>query len=90
VIELKNRIQNIEIVFGTTLRVPFVERNNKWYYYDVRHDDECQGIPCELNNIVFFNHLATIATTKPLQIGRFGYELSEIEQTSIINALYRS
>lgn len=36
------------------------------FVYDVRHDDECQGIPCEIANKVLVNHWGTIVTAKPI------------------------
>ena len=30
------------------------------YTYDVRHDDECRGIPCEIAPFVMVNHWGTI------------------------------
>ena len=32
------------------------------YTYDVRHDDECRGIPCEIAPFVMVNHWGTIIT----------------------------
>ena len=29
------------------------------YAYDVRHDDECRGIPCEIAPFVMVNHWGT-------------------------------
>ena len=26
-----------------------------WYLYEVRHDDECQGIPCEIARRILVN-----------------------------------
>lgn len=31
------------------------------YAYDVRHDDECRGIPCEIAPFVMVNHWGTIS-----------------------------
>lgn len=36
------------------------------YAYDLRHDDEGLGIPCELSRIILVNHLGTIISTQPL------------------------
>ena len=30
------------------------------YAYDVRHDDECRGIPCEIAPFIMVNHWGTI------------------------------
>lgn len=80
--------QNTEILFGSSLRVPKSERDDNLFYYEIRHDDECQGIPCELADFIFVNHLGTIATSKPLNIGKYGYILSDEEQFAVENVLY--
>ena len=38
------------------------------YAYDVRHDDECQGIPCEIAPFVMVNHWGTIILAEPLEL----------------------
>ena len=38
------------------------------YVYDVRHDDECQGIPCEIAPFVMVNHWGTIILAEPLEL----------------------
>ena len=38
------------------------------YVYDVRHDDECQGIPCEIAPFVMVNHWGTIILAEPLDL----------------------
>ena len=38
------------------------------YAYDVRHDDECRGIPCEIAPFVMFNHWGTIILAEPLEL----------------------
>ena len=38
------------------------------YVYDVRHDDECQGIPCQIKEFIMVNHWGTIISTKPLKL----------------------
>lgn len=30
------------------------------YAYDVRHDDDCRGIPCEIAPFIMVNHWGTI------------------------------
>jgi len=82
-------IQHAEIVLATTLRVPKDQRDQNLHYYDVRSDDDGQGIPCEVANFVFINHLCTIATNTELQIGEHGYILSKEEQYAIEDALYQ-
>ena len=36
--------------------------------YDVRHDDECRGIPCEIAPFVIVNHWGTIILAEPLEL----------------------
>ncbi len=38
------------------------------YAYDVRHDDECRGIPCEIVPFVMVNHWGTIILAEPLEL----------------------
>ena len=38
------------------------------YTYDVRHDDECRGIPCEIAPFVMVNHWGTIILAEPLDL----------------------
>ena len=38
------------------------------YAYDVRHDDECRGIPCEIAPFVMVNHWGTIILAEPLEL----------------------
>ena len=33
------------------------------YAYDVRHDDECRGIPCEIAPFIMVNHWGAIIFT---------------------------
>lgn len=37
------------------------------YVYMIRHDDECQGIPCEVAENVMVNHWGTIISKKPIK-----------------------
>lgn len=38
------------------------------YMYEVRHDDECQGIPCQIANWIMVNHLGTLITNEPIDL----------------------
>ena len=38
------------------------------YAYDIRHDDECRGIPCEIAPFVMVNHWGTIILAEPLEL----------------------
>ena len=36
--------------------------------YDIRHDDECQGIMCEIKPYVLVNHWGTIISKSPIDM----------------------
>lgn len=55
------------------------------YAYDVRHDDECQGIPCEVANYIMVNHWGTVLTVEPLDLGEQGYRLLEEEDWDYVS-----
>lgn len=38
------------------------------YAYDVRHDDDQQGVPCELAKYVLVNHWGTVITDEPVEL----------------------
>ena len=38
------------------------------YAYDVWHDDECRGIPCEIALFIMVNHWGTIILAEPLEL----------------------
>lgn len=38
------------------------------YVYDVRHDDDCRGIPCEIAPFIMVNHWGTIILAEPLEL----------------------
>ena len=42
------------------------------YAYDVRHDDECRGIPCEIAPFVMVNHWGTILCRGPFPLDEHG------------------
>lgn len=48
-----------------------LDRNNPelrgLYVYDIRHDDECQGIPCEVAPFIMINHWGTIISKQPIK-----------------------
>ena len=50
------------------------------YCYDIRHDDECQGIACEIKKFVLVNHWGTILSKEEIPIkGNMTQYLSEDE-----------
>ena len=38
------------------------------YAYDVRHDADCRGIPCEIAPFIMVNQWGTIILTEPLEL----------------------
>ena len=40
------------------------------YLYEVRHDDDCQGIPCEIAEKIYVNHWGTLITNKPIRLDK--------------------
>ena len=52
----------------TSIRVKRDTVPDGLYAYDVRHDDECRGIPCEIAPFVMVNHWGTIILAEPLEL----------------------
>lgn len=50
------------------------------YKYEVRHDDECQGIMCEIAKRIFVNHWGTILSKEEIDLGSDGYLLIDEEK----------
>ena len=38
------------------------------YLYEVRHDDDMQGIPCEIAERILVNHWGTVISNKPIAL----------------------
>lgn len=47
------------------------------FCYDVRHDDECQGIACEVKPFVKINHWGTIISKTEIPLEEGSYYLSD-------------
>lgn len=45
------------------------------YAYDIRHDDDCQGIACEIARFIMVNHWGTVLMLEPLDLGDKGFLL---------------
>ena len=43
-------------------------KQNRLYDNDVRHDEECRGIPCEIAPFVMVNHWGTIILAESLDL----------------------
>lgn len=81
-------LRNVEILQASSLRIPKEKRDENLFYYDVRHDDECQGIPCTVETFVFINHLGTLVTKQALPLDSDGcLYLNEEEQDIIYSVL---
>ena len=52
----------------TSIRIKRNTVPDSLYAYDVRHDDECRGIPCEIAPFVMVNHWGTIILAEPLEL----------------------
>ena len=49
------------------------------YAYDVRHDDECRGIPCEIAPFIMVNQWGTIILAEPLELPDDGWRYIDEE-----------
>ena len=38
------------------------------YMYEIRHDDDMQGIPCEIAERILVNHWGTVISNKPVEL----------------------
>lgn len=52
----------------TCCRVDRATVPDNLFVYDVRHDDECQGIPVEIANFVLVNHWGTLISRVPIEL----------------------
>lgn len=50
------------------------------YKYEVRHDDECQGIMCEIAKRIVVNHWGTVLSKEEIDLGSDGYRLIDEEK----------
>lgn len=66
------RYERVEVLgkecLFTCLRIDRKTIPEGMYAYDVRHDDECQGDPCELKPYVLVNHWGTIICDEPIEM----------------------
>lgn len=66
------RYERVE-VFGkeclfTCARIDRTTVPEGMYAYDVRHDDDCQGEPCQIKPLVIVNHWGTIICAEPIEM----------------------
>ena len=38
------------------------------YMYEIRHDDECRGDPCEIADWIMVNHWGTVISNRPVNL----------------------
>lgn len=57
----------------TDLRVKRDTLPENVFAYDIRHDDDSLGIPCEIQKFVLVNHYGCILTNKEIDLGEEGY-----------------
>lgn len=62
-----------KLVLFTPSRIKDEDLPKGIYRYEVRHDDECLGIMCELSKRILVNHWGTILSNKPIQLEQNGY-----------------
>ncbi|MFV0527197.1 MAG: LPD28 domain-containing protein [Lachnospiraceae bacterium] len=46
-----------------------------YHVYDIRHDDECQGIPVQVGRGIVVNHWGTIITNREIKECKCGHML---------------
>lgn len=66
------KIYDIPVLF-TPERINMSNVPKGLHRYEVRHDDECQGIMCELGKGIMVNHWGTILSNKPIKLDAQGY-----------------
>lgn len=59
----------------TCLRIDRKTIPDGFYKYEIRHDDECQGIACEIARWIGVNHWGSVLMLEPLDLGEKGYLL---------------
>lgn len=59
-------------VLFTPTRIPLNLLPSNIHRYEVRHDDEGQGIMCELAKKILVNHWGTVLSKKPIPLDKFG------------------
>jgi len=57
----------------TCLRVEPNSVPKGYYRYEVRHDDDCMGDPCQIAKGIMVNHWGTLISNKPIDLDGDGY-----------------
>lgn len=68
------KLFNKEVLY-TDLRVNNLHLPDNIYRYELRHDDKCQGILCEIAPRILINFQGTILSDKKINLGKQGYRL---------------
>lgn len=68
------KLFNKEVLY-TDLRVNNLHLPDNIYRYELRHDDKCQGIICEIAHRILVNFQGTILSDKKINLGKQGYRL---------------
>lgn len=53
----------------TPLRIDPTTIPDYVFKYEIRHDDDQQGIACELANCIIVNHWGSVITVEPIDLG---------------------
>lgn len=64
------------LVLFTNARIDRDSVPKELFCYDIRHDDECQGIACEIKRFVLVNHWGTILSKNEIPMPE-GYLILE-------------
>ena len=62
-----------KLVLFTPSRIKTEDIPSGLYRYELRHDDECQGIICQISTRILVNHWGTILSNKPIKLDPDGY-----------------
>ena len=68
------KLFNKEVLY-TDLRVNNLHLPDNIYRYELRHDDKCQDIICEIAPRILVNFQSTILSDKKINLGKQGYRL---------------
>ena len=58
----------------TCLRIDSETVPSGIYKYEVRHDDDMQGIACQLGRRIVVNHWGTLLTREPIELDKDGFK----------------
>lgn len=68
------KLFNKEVLYAD-LRVNNLHLPDNIYRYELRHDDKCQDIICEIAPRILVNFQSTILSDKKINLGKQGYRL---------------